>query len=51
MHKVMPPAPKALAIQCREAAGAEGIPPAEIDDVFDDLAAFISGEIEEAKQR
>ena len=42
---------KALAVQCQLAASHEGIPMGEIDDVFDDLAAFIAGEIEEAKQR
>jgi hypothetical protein len=42
---------KALAHQCMEEAGKEGITLSEIDDVFDDLSMFIAGEIEEAKQR
>ncbi len=46
-----PAGAKTLALQCMEEAGKEGIPLAEIDDVFDDLATFIVGEIEEAKQR
>jgi hypothetical protein len=37
----------ALAAQCVEAAKAEGIPESEIKDAFDDLAAFIAGEIQE----
>lgn len=41
--------PKALAAQCLAAAKSEGIPEAEIKDAFEDLAAFIGGEIEEAK--
>ena len=43
------PDPKALTAQCLEAAKAEGIPEAEIKDAFEDLTAFIAGEIEEAK--
>ena len=39
---------KALAAQCLAAANSEGIPQAEIRDAFEDLAAFIGGEIEEA---
>jgi hypothetical protein len=38
---------KALAAQCVEAAKDEGIPESEIKDAFDDLAAFIAGEIQE----
>ena len=40
-----------LAAKCLEAADAEGIPRSEIEDTFDDLAAFIAGEIEEAEDR
>ena len=40
---------KALAAQCLAAAKSAGIPQAEIEDAFEDLAAFIAGEIEEAK--
>lgn len=42
---------KTLAAQCVSDALNEGIPSSEIDDVFDDLAAFIKGEIEEARDR
>ena len=42
---------KALATQCLEAASAEGIPKSEINEAFDDLTAFIGGEIEEANDR
>jgi hypothetical protein len=42
---------KALAAQCIQAAQEEDIPQSEIDEAFDDLAAFIDGEIEEAKDR
>ena len=45
------PAVKALAAQCLKAAGAEGIPLSEIQDTFEDLAAFIAGEIAEANER
>jgi hypothetical protein len=41
--------PKVLAAQCLAAAKSEGIPEAEIKDAFEDLAAFIAGEIEESK--
>jgi hypothetical protein len=41
----------ALASQCLEAAGAAGIPQSEIEETFDDLPAFIAGEIEEANAR
>ena len=40
-----------LAAKCLEAADAEGIPRSEIDDTFDDLTAFMAGEIEEAEGR
>jgi hypothetical protein len=40
---------KALAAQCVKAARDEGIPESEINDAFDDLAAFIAGQIEEAR--
>ena len=39
---------KALAVQCIAAAKSEGIPQSEIGDAFEDLAAFIAGEITEA---
>jgi hypothetical protein len=42
---------KALAVQCLRAAQDEGIPESEIKEAFDDLAAFIGGEIEEARDR
>jgi hypothetical protein len=42
---------KALARQCQEAASHEGISMSEIDDTFDDLAAFMAGEIAEARER
>jgi hypothetical protein len=41
----------ALASQCLAAATAAGIPQSEIDETFDDLPAFMAGEIEEAKIR
>jgi hypothetical protein len=41
----------ALASQCIAAASAAGIPKSEIEDTFDDLSAFMAGEIEEAKDR
>jgi hypothetical protein len=40
-----------LASQCLAAADAAGIPRTEIDDTFDDLPAFMAGEIEEANTR
>jgi hypothetical protein len=43
--------PKALANECVAAALEEGIPATEIAEAFDDLAEFISGEIEEARER
>ena len=42
---------KAWASECLAAANAEGIPFSEINDAFDDLAAFIDGQIEEARER
>jgi len=42
---------KALAAQCLKAASDEGIPDSEIKDAFDDLAEFIEGQIEEARDR
>jgi hypothetical protein len=42
---------EALAAQCVKAARDEGIPQSEINDAFDDLVAFIAGEIEEARGR
>ena len=41
----------ALASQCLEAARSAGIPQSEIDETFDDLPAFMAGEIEEANGR
>ncbi len=40
-----------LAEQCVKDAQADGIPKAEIDQAFDDLAAFIAGQIDEARDR
>ena len=37
-----------LAARCLEEAVAAGIPKSEIEETFDDLAAFMAGEIEEA---
>jgi hypothetical protein len=42
---------QALAAECIAAAQGNGIPQSEIDDAFDDLAAFINGQIEEAVER
>jgi hypothetical protein len=42
---------KALAAGCLQAAKADGIPQAEVEEAFDDLAGFIAGEIAEAKER
>jgi hypothetical protein len=42
---------KALAFQCLAAAGIAGIPQTEISETFDDLTAFMAGEIEEADTR
>ena len=42
---------KALAEQCRTEALEAGIPGSEIDDEFDDLTAFMSGQIREANER
>ena len=42
---------RALASQCLQAATAAGIPQTEIDDSFEDLPAFMAGEIEEASTR
>jgi hypothetical protein len=40
-----------LASRCLQAAIAAGIPRSEIEDAFDDLPAFLAGEVEEAKDR
>ena len=40
-----------LAIQCMADAVADGIPKAEIDDEFEDLAAFMLGQIIETNDR
>jgi hypothetical protein len=42
---------KEWAAECIEAANEEGIPAPEISEAFDDLAEFIDGEIEEARER
>ena len=42
---------KEWAAECVEAASEEGIPALEISEAFDDLAEFIDGEIEEARER
>ena len=42
---------KDFAAQCRAEALQAGIPASEIDDEFDDLAAFMSGQIQEANER
>ena len=44
-------AAKAWANECFQAALEEDIPAAEIQEAFDDLAEFIAGEIEEARER
>jgi hypothetical protein len=41
----------ALATQCIAAAQEDGITKSEIDDAFDDLAAFIAGQMQEAIDR
>ena len=42
---------KKLASQCVQAALDDGVPATEIQDAFDDLAAFIGNEIEEERER
>jgi hypothetical protein len=42
---------KALATNCRAAAHAAGISDAEIGEQFDDLTAFVAGEIQEAADK
>jgi hypothetical protein len=42
---------QALAAACRAAAHAEGISDDEINTAFDDLTAFIAGQIDEAVDR
>jgi len=42
---------KEWAAECVEAAQQDGIPASEIADAFDDLAEFIDGELEEARER
>lgn len=42
---------KKLASQCVQAALEDDIPATEIQDAFDDLAAFIDNEIEEERER
>jgi len=42
---------RSLAAQCMAEALASGIPKSEMDDEFDDLAAFMAGQIQEANER
>jgi hypothetical protein len=42
---------KEWAAECVEAAQQAGIPASEIAEAFDDLAEFIGGELEEARER
>jgi hypothetical protein len=42
---------KTMADECLKAALEDGIPAAEIQEQFDDLAEFIGGEVEEARER
>jgi hypothetical protein len=42
---------KGFAAQCRAEALEAGIPASEIDDEFDDLTAFMSGQIQETNER
>src|ERR1700722_19955910 len=42
---------KAVAKECNQAALDEDVPAAEIQEAFDNLAEFISGAIEEARER
>jgi hypothetical protein len=44
-------AAKALANECFQAALDDNIPAAEIQEAFDNLAEFIQGEVEEARER
>jgi hypothetical protein len=44
-------ATKALANECFQAALNEDVPAPEIQEAFDNLAEFIAGEIEEARER
>jgi hypothetical protein len=44
-------AAKAWANECLQAALDENIPAAEIQEAFDNLAEFMAGEIEEARER
>ena len=44
-------AAKTLANECFQAALDEDVPAAEIQEAFDNLAEFISGELEEARER
>ena len=44
-------AAKALANECFQAALDDNIPAAEIQEAFDNLAEFIAGEVEEARER
>jgi hypothetical protein len=39
------------AAECREAALEDGIPGSEINEAFDDLGQFITGEMAEARER
>jgi hypothetical protein len=42
---------KALALACIKAAREEGIPESEIKEAFDDLGAFIGGQVDEERDR
>jgi hypothetical protein len=42
---------KALADECMKAALEDDIPASEVQEAFDDLAEFIGGEVEEARER
>jgi hypothetical protein len=42
---------KEWSAECVAAALEEGIPASEIEEAFDDLAEFIDGELEEARER
>jgi hypothetical protein len=42
---------KAFAAQCLEAAWSKGIPQTEVAETFQDLTAFMVGEIEDAHNR
>jgi predicted metal-dependent hydrolase len=45
------PSAETLAARCLMAAKAQGIPQSEIDAAFEDLSAFMAGQIAEANDR